>query len=193
MPVKRAAEAHPNILLRRARQERGWSQQEVADLIGAPQTFMVTRWENGTAFPGPGYREKLCALFGKNRQELGLRKVPVGPLSVHPQAVVSDPAIPARHLQAWELVGRDRLLGQLQQQLCGVEPVKSFALYGLPGVGKTALAAELAASPVIQATFYDGVLWAGLGMRPNTQAHLSRWGKLLGLATSEQASLKDRE
>ncbi|HZR39230.1 MAG TPA: NB-ARC domain-containing protein [Ktedonobacteraceae bacterium] len=189
MSVKRAAQAQPNILLRRARQERGWSQQEVADLIGAPQAFMVTRWENGTAFPGPGYREKLRTLFGKSSQQLGLLKTSAEPAPVDPQAPIHDSTIPLHFVQGRALVGRDQLLQQLQEQLCGCQSPTRLALYGLPGVGKTALAAELALSPEIQAAMCDGVLWAGLGPHPDPQTHLTRWANRLDLPAIKDGSL----
>ncbi|HLZ60410.1 MAG TPA: tetratricopeptide repeat protein [Ktedonosporobacter sp.] len=194
MPVKRATQAQPNALLRRARQERGWSQQEVADLIGAPQAYMVTRWENGTGLPGPGYREKLCALFHKSRQELGfLKPLSEGPSPAGLLASLSDPAIPSRVLQVRTLIGRDQMFSQLQQQLCGPDPAKRLAVDGLPGVGKTALATELAVSPELQAFFVDGILWAGLGPHPNIQVHLHRWGKLLSLPEAENGAVRESE
>ena len=70
--VKKAAQATPNLLLRAARKERGWIQKYVADHIGAPQAFEISRWENGTAFPSAHYIERLCRLFGKSARELGL-------------------------------------------------------------------------------------------------------------------------
>jgi transcriptional regulator with XRE-family HTH domain len=192
MPIKPAALAHPNLLLKRARQERGWSQQEVADLIKAPQSFMVTRWENGTAFPGPAYREKLCALFGKGRQELGLLKRPSAvPPPYDPLAPVYDPAIPIHLSNAHALIGREQLLAQLKRQLCCGENVMLSALYGLPGVGKTILAMTLAAEPEVHNHFDGGILWAGLGPQPDLLALLSRWGNLLGLGQGESTILKD--
>src|SRR5215467_1592056 len=73
--VKKAAQATPNRLLRAARKERGWSQQQVADRIGAPLSLNISRWENGTAFPSAYYLEKLCQLFGKTVRELGLSQL----------------------------------------------------------------------------------------------------------------------
>ena len=70
--VKKAAQATPNYLLRRARLERGWSQKDVADRIGAPLDLNVTRWERGTANPSTHYVQKLCEIFGKSPSELGL-------------------------------------------------------------------------------------------------------------------------
>src|SRR5215471_9288889 len=70
--VKKAAQATPNHLLRRARLERGWTQRAVAEFIGAPQDMMVTRWERGTAFPSAYYIERLCQLFELRASDLGL-------------------------------------------------------------------------------------------------------------------------
>jgi predicted ATPase/transcriptional regulator with XRE-family HTH domain len=73
--VKKAAQATPNRLLRAARKERGWTQQQVADRIGAPLSLNVSRWENGLAFPSAYYVERLCQLFGKSLAELGLSQM----------------------------------------------------------------------------------------------------------------------
>jgi transcriptional regulator with XRE-family HTH domain len=70
--VKKAAQAIPNQLLRRARLERGWTQQVVAERIGAPNDMMITRWERGKAFPSPYYVERLCQLFDQKASDLGL-------------------------------------------------------------------------------------------------------------------------
>src|SRR5215471_9903531 len=73
--VKKAAQATPNRLLRAARKEHGWTQQQVADRIGAPLWLNVSRWESGTAFPSAYYIERLCQLFGKSVRELGLSQL----------------------------------------------------------------------------------------------------------------------
>src|SRR5437588_8962712 len=70
--VKKAAQATSNHLLRVARQERGWTQQDVADRIGAPHSLNISRWESGTAFPRAHYIQQLCRLFEKSASELGL-------------------------------------------------------------------------------------------------------------------------
>src|SRR5215471_13570224 len=70
--VKKAAQAIPNQLLRRARLERGWTQSVVAERIGAPHDLMVSRWERGTAFPSAYYIERLCQLFEQRASDLGL-------------------------------------------------------------------------------------------------------------------------
>src|SRR5947209_737161 len=61
----------PNRRLRQARELRGWSQAKVAEQIGTDATT-VSRWERGLFSPTPYFRERLCALFSKNAEELGL-------------------------------------------------------------------------------------------------------------------------
>jgi transcriptional regulator with XRE-family HTH domain len=69
----------PNELLRYARQERGWSQQRVAEQIGTNED-VISRWERGERSVSPFYQEKLCLLFGKNARELGfIKETPVSP------------------------------------------------------------------------------------------------------------------
>lgn len=102
-----------------------------------------------------------------------------------------DSSIPL--LPAIQLVGRDEELMALRQRLCGGVNVALTALNGLPGVGKTALAITLAHDPAVRTHFTDGILWAGLGPDPTMQSHLSRWGMLLGLSSSEMSSLNGNE
>lgn len=61
----------PNDRLRFEREARGWTQQYVAEHLGAEMNI-VSRWECGKRKPGPYYRKKLCTLFGKGAVELGL-------------------------------------------------------------------------------------------------------------------------
>lgn len=61
----------PNRHLKQARELRGWSQAKVASEIGTDATT-VSRWERGLFSPTPYFRERLCTLFGKNTEELGL-------------------------------------------------------------------------------------------------------------------------
>ncbi len=59
--------------LRAAREDRGWTQADVAERIGST-SVNVSRWENGITFPGPYYRTKLCELYHKKFWELGLAR-----------------------------------------------------------------------------------------------------------------------
>jgi len=85
------------------------------------------------------------------------------------------------------LAGRADILLELRSRL--IAGRADIALYGLPGVGKTALAVELAHDRQVREAFPDGVLWAGLGQRPELATHLALWGAALGLSLSEFAAL----
>src|SRR5437879_2070738 len=58
-------------LLKAERKRRGWSQAEIAEILGVT-VRTVRRWEQERAVPQPPYRKQLSALFGKAAQELGL-------------------------------------------------------------------------------------------------------------------------
>ena len=85
----------------------------------------------------------------------------------------------------YSLTGRENLLNTLKQQLSdnGSATQSGYlALYGMPGVGKTALAIELANDPDILEHFPDGVLWTGLGREADVLSHLGEWGAALGIS-----------
>lgn len=194
----------PNTFLRRERELRGWSQARVAEEIGTTP-MNVGRWERGTSTPYPHFREKLCVLFGKDARALGLLEIdedleeefsPVGEDGVDgmglPNALY-DPAIPLPPAGNMHLVGRDELLAHLKHLLCCQTQPTLVALNGLPGVGKTALAVDLAYDPEVRMTFPDGILWAGLGPQPDLMELLGRWGLLLGISAAEAGKLETGE
>jgi tetratricopeptide (TPR) repeat protein/transcriptional regulator with XRE-family HTH domain len=184
----------PRVLLTEARTERNWSQQEVADRIGTTH-LNVSRWERGLTKPGPYFRGKLCLLFGKSEQELDLGSTPTSsspPLAeTASDEILLDPAIPLQ--PAVRLVGRDVEINHLKKRLLSSGNAALTALNGLPGVGKTALAIELVHDQEIRAHFSDGILWAALGPEPHVPGLLSRWGTMLGISSTETASLSDSE
>jgi len=108
-----------------------------------------------------------------------------------PLDALYDPTIPLP--LAIHLVGREGDLARARARLCGGSSVALTALNGLPGVGKTALMITLAHDPAIRIHFTSGILWAGLGPNPTMQSHLSRWGTLLGLSSSEMSTLQGSE
>jgi DNA-binding XRE family transcriptional regulator/uncharacterized protein YjiS (DUF1127 family) len=59
------------MLLKQAREERGWSQRDVAEKVGT-DSKTVSRWERGVASPSPYFRQRLAELFEKRLCELGL-------------------------------------------------------------------------------------------------------------------------
>jgi len=173
-----------NQLLRAARKRRGWTQEELAEQVGA-STFSVIRWEQGT-IPQHYYRTRLCALFALSEADLGMGRMPTEG-ECRPGVPQPEPA------RCWELpglacphlVGRQRDLALLCQKL---REGQSLTLTGLPGVGKTSLALTMAREQSIRETF-EGILWARLGRDPDLVSHCAHWGKLLGLPARQVAGL----
>jgi len=60
---------------------------------------------------------------------------------------------------------------------------------GLPGVGKTTMAAMLAHDVDIKHAF-EGCLWASLGQSPDSLNELKAWGRALGIDLSEERDTK---
>src|ERR1700704_6558480 len=191
-------------LLRAERIQHGWSQAKLAEELGV-DTRTVRRWERGQAVPFPYYRQKLSTLFGKTPEQLGLPSdidednaieqvaqttTPDTPAST---SFLADPAIPQTLGSTNSLLGRNDLFMQVKQCLLAADNLASTALYGLPGSGKTALAAALATNQQVQAHFSNGVLWATLGQHPNVLGQLARWGKLLGVAPTQVENIKSVE
>jgi tetratricopeptide (TPR) repeat protein/transcriptional regulator with XRE-family HTH domain len=206
--MKKAAVATPNLHLKEARELRGWSQKYVAGQIGADR-YYLSRWEHGIASPSPYYRQKLCALFDKNAQELGLvsqklrqssASVPdapqppqmadILPALVTASGPIHDPMLPSPLPTSAKPIGREEQLQRLRQRFCAGEGIVLASVNGLPGVGKTTLAVELAHDEAVQAHYRDGVLWAGLGPTPDVFAIMSHWGTLLGIPALQAAKLK---
>jgi tetratricopeptide (TPR) repeat protein len=101
-----------------------------------------------------------------------------------PPVIAPAPPQMAPPLPLHPLLGRDELIADLRQQLLGEAP-PSIALHGLPGCGKTTLAAVLACDAAIRQRFPEGVLWAGLGQQPDLGAHLGLWAEMLGVPWAE--------
>jgi transcriptional regulator with XRE-family HTH domain len=203
--VSNVARMLPNDQLRRERLRRGWSREYVAGQIGIADAKTIGRWERGVAFPSSYFLQKLCNLFGMMAQDLGLyqgepeaapaprqsppsQKVTQAPASTF----LHDPALPPPLTETGGLVGRDELLALLKQRLCVDKNPMALAFNGLPGVGKTALATELAHDENVRRQYSDGVLWIELGPRPDVPGLLRRLGTLLGCA-AEMAHLSSTE
>ncbi|MDP9485436.1 MAG: NB-ARC domain-containing protein [Actinomycetota bacterium] len=78
-------------------------------------------------------------------------------------------------------VGREAVIGEISTLLSaaggGSRPV--VAVRGLPGSGKTAVAAAVADE--LRTAFPGGVLWASIGPNPNLLSVLAGWGRTLGV------------
>ena len=80
----------PNVLLRHERQLRGWSQAHLAEQIDVPD-YYISRWERGEVLPSPYYQQKLCEVFGKTAEELGMLQTPSLTQPVDPPIVEQLP------------------------------------------------------------------------------------------------------
>jgi DNA-binding XRE family transcriptional regulator/GTPase SAR1 family protein len=63
-----------NEFLRQARLERNWTQRHLADQLGVGKQT-VQSWERGTRVPSLELRGRLCALFSKTPEQLGLQPI----------------------------------------------------------------------------------------------------------------------
>src|SRR5581483_9867723 len=166
--------ASPNFRLRQERTQRNLSQQKLADLLGTTQVT-ISRWEGGGQQPSAYFREKLCALFGKSTQDLGL-------IWVEPPSTTQQDALEAGSAQSpstetaglWTVpylrnphfTGREDVLEHLAQRLalqenkpdnmCQAVLTQPQAIKGLGGIGKTQLAVEYAYRHVLE---YTAVFW----------------------------------
>ncbi len=186
--------------MRQERQLRGWSQKYVAEQIAALDSTSnqvpaitdtyVSRWERGVISPSPYYCHKLCELFGKNADALGLiqaheesnaqndrtasppaeESISVGvsqEMARHSKQVVSVSHLPRID---W---GEAPNIGQFYDRNVELSVLKHWierdcyrlvAILGMGGVGKTCLAVTLVNQ--IKDSF-DFVFWRSLQNVPS--------------------------
>src|SRR6266567_4062132 len=148
-----------NVQLRRQREQRHWTQTEMARMLGT--TYLsVCRWENGTTSPSLYYRKRLCELFGLPAEKLGL--APPSEETTPPSAA-STASLPT----LWHVpyrrnpffTGRERILLGLHTMLRAgkrASLVQPQAISGLGGIGKTQTAIEYAYR---FREHYQAILW----------------------------------
>ncbi|HET8840852.1 MAG TPA: helix-turn-helix transcriptional regulator, partial [Ktedonobacteraceae bacterium] len=161
--MKASKDTQRNHRLRLARTERNWRQHELAEHLGTT-TVTVKRWERGSQQPSPYFRVKLCTLFGKSAQELGLSEhEPSAPSTEEVSETERSGVFPAEPGGLWmvpyarnpHFTGRDDLLEHLARELSLALPGDTTptrravlsqpqAIKGLGGIGKTQIAIEYA-------------------------------------------------
>ncbi len=172
-----------NARLHDARIERGWSQQGLAERIGTT-AVNISRWENGSTFPFPYFRQRLCEVFGKTPAELGLL-----PLLSEP-----DPVAATHGSGIWNIpitrntffTGREPLLALLHERLSTARTAaltSAHALYGLGGIGKTQTAAEYAFR---YGDEYAYVFWIRAAIRETLVADFVTLAEQLNLAEKDE-------
>jgi tetratricopeptide (TPR) repeat protein/DNA-binding XRE family transcriptional regulator len=194
--MKKAAEAIPNTRLSREREQRGWSQQELADQLGTTPVN-VSRWERGLTTPSPYFRHKLCDLFGKTARELGLVEDTTGSRSEQaPAGTLPEPAtapVPGTTL-LWSVphrrnpffTGREDVLERLHETLTtsrAAALTQPQAITGLGGIGKTQTALEYAYR---YRNEYQAVFWVRADTRETLVSDLAAIADLLHLAGANE-------
>lgn len=175
-----------NRLLKQTRETAGLSQEALAEMVGTSAST-ISGWERYEHQPSAYFRERLSIVLGKSAVELGLLPATASSLA---ESSIYDPFLPLPTV----LLGRDELLVHLRQRLSQVTNRTTFTvLLGLPGVGKTVLAATLARDPKLSKRFPNGILWITLGPNPHFPSLFARWGELLGLSRAEMESLSTKE
>ncbi len=167
----------PNELLRYEREQRNWTQEEVAEQIGAPDPKMVGKWERGVTMPQLHYSKKLAALFEKSVRELGLVR----------RGEVPFWNVPYR--QNPFFTGREDILTRLDEALITSKVATSmqpYALTGMGGVGKTQTAIEYAHR---YRSKYHAVLWVRAGSHEVLTSDFAALAALLGLDQRNEQNL----
>ncbi|HEU5230098.1 MAG TPA: tetratricopeptide repeat protein [Ktedonobacteraceae bacterium] len=173
--------------LKRQRTLHSLTQQEVAQKIGTT-SLTISRWERGIATPRSYSLKQLLTLFGPHKEELPEEiEFDREDQTEVPSSFIYDPSIPPLPAPTTGLIGRTEILNKVKSRLCSYRD--AIALQGMYGIGKTALAITLAHDHHIQRGYNDGVLWVGIGPKPNLMALLSRWGMLLGIPSHETSRL----
>src|SRR5690242_5805342 len=118
-----------NQRLREERLNASWSQQDLANRLGTTINN-VSRWELGQTLPGPYFRAKLCALFDKSEEELGL--VEGNPATTTREEAGAPPTQSSSEdgFALWTVpyprnphfTGREEILDQLDHSLSPEEP-----------------------------------------------------------------------
>jgi WD40 repeat protein/transcriptional regulator with XRE-family HTH domain len=140
--------------LRRERQRRGWSQEDLAALIGSDKKT-VQRWETGDGLPRPALLRKLCEVLEKSPEELGLVEQPRTQWGAKPAPV--------------HFFGRTQELQTLRQWFA---ECRLIAVCGLGGIGKTTLVARLVEQ--VEAEIEYGY-WCSLRSAPPLSQVLKDW------------------
>lgn len=189
------------------------SQDRLADLLSVESGIIYSRgavsdWERGKGHIHKDARHMLVSLLRVLHETGGLqtveeadawleagnyrtlnaeemRQVSAEWLTADTQSTGDDTLFMAPALPPHDIIGRDELLDTLKQQLFAGRNLALSAINGLPGVGKTTLAALLAHDAEVRTHFPDGVLWVGLGRDPDLFHQLGLWAQAVGVDSAE--------
>ena len=176
----------PNHRLREERERRGLALKDVAELIDLPDPRTLGRWERGVFFPQPHYRQRLCQLYGKSAEELGLVRVQVTEDQQVPEPFLSSSQAASEYL--WKVpsplnsfMGREQDSAALCALLLAAH-VHLVNLTGPGGVGKTCLSIEVAHK--VREHFHNGICFVSLAALSDPMLVLPTIAQTVGIPES---------
>lgn len=172
--MSKARDTLPNELLRYERERHAWTQEEVAERIGASDYNMIGRWEREGILPAARYRQQLMTLFGKSARELGFVR----------KGEISFWRIPYR--QNVFFTGREEVLTQVHNALFSQSDIITnppLAVSGTGGIGKTQIALEYAYRYSYE---YHTIAWVQVRSREELSNDFSALFTLLNLSGEQE-------
>jgi WD40 repeat protein/transcriptional regulator with XRE-family HTH domain len=159
--------------LRRERERRGWSQEDLAEKVSS-DTRTISRWESGISLPRPYFRQKLSELLGKDAEELGFFvDMMAQPGHAAPSLLPNAHAVKEDWGEApyvTQLFGRDQEVAALRQWIVE-ERCRVAAVVGMGGMGKTTLTSY--ASRLVSGEF-AAIFWRSLQHTPPLKQFLQQ-------------------
>jgi tetratricopeptide (TPR) repeat protein/transcriptional regulator with XRE-family HTH domain len=155
--------------LRQERERHNYSQEHLAELIGAT-ALSINRWEHDKTLPRPAFRAALCRVFNMSAGVL------FGLDEGEEQATTGPTIWNVPHLRNLYFTGREQILEYLHATLGRKKTValtQASAISGLGGIGKTQVAVEYAYR---YGSRYQAILWV------NADTHKSLVSDFVALA-----------
>lgn len=165
-----------NVILKRERLRRSWSQEELAEKISS-NAKTVSRWERGkTQMPGPYLRRQIAEAFGMSVEDLGLvleheEQEVEGRQAGENVRTLALPVSWGEAPRVENFLGRERELQTITNWIKN-EACHMIVILGLGGIGKTALATM--AAKQLQDTF-KLVYWRSLQQAPTPERFLNQY------------------
>ncbi len=160
----------PNTILSEERFRRGWTQQDLADMIGTtPGT--INRWETGKTTPTLYYRHKLCEILNKSEKDLGLVDLSMSWTDQQVHNRIDWGGAFGVH----NFYGREQEQGLLTQWVME-EHCRVVSILGMGGIGKSALATSVMHQ---LATHFQFVIFRSLRDAPSCEVLLDDCLQLL--------------
>lgn len=144
--------------LQRLRASKNWTQKQLASKVGYSDRT-IQNAESGIEHVSKEVAEDLAELFGVHLTDL----LPEGG---NQKLGWPIPGLPPWHLERREHV--ERVLEFLLRSDENQNYSHIVGIYGMAGLGKSVLAADVARAPKTISWFRDGIFWFNIGIRPSS-------------------------